>query len=56
MRTEEERLEAYSRLLDSIAWYNQGDISQLAKMARELGRNYTLDLAERKKLLLDSQK
>ena len=56
MRTEEERLEAYSRLLDSIAWYNQGDIFQLAKMARELGRNYTEDLTERKKLLLDSRK
>ena len=56
MRTEEERLEAYSRLLDSIAWYNQGDIFQLAKMAKELGRNYTLDLVERKKLLQDSQK
>ncbi len=56
MEAEEKKLEAYSRLLDSIAWYNQGDIFQLAKMARELGRNYTLDLAERKKLLLDSQK
>ena len=54
MRTEEERLEAYSRLLDSIAWYNKGDIVQLAKMAKELGRNYTEDLTERKKLMLDS--
>ena len=54
MKKEEEKLTAYSRLLDSIAWYNKGDIFQLAKMAKELGRNYTVDLAERKKLMLDS--
>ena len=56
MEAEEKKLEAYSRLLDSIAWYNKGDIFQLAKMAKELGRNYTEDLTERKKLMLDSRK
>lgn len=54
MEAEEKKLEAYSRLLDSIAWYNKGDIVKLAKMAKELGRNYTEDLTERKKLMLDS--
>lgn len=54
MKKEEEKLTAYSKLLDSIAWYNKGDIFQLAKMVKELGTNYTADLTERKKLMLDS--
>lgn len=44
-------LEEYSRLLDSIAWYRKGDIFELAKLAKSLGRNYTQDLAERKQAL-----
>lgn len=46
-----DKLEEYSRLLDSIAWYRQGDIFELAKLAKSLGRNYTQDLAERKQAL-----
>lgn len=46
-------LEDYSRLLDSIAWYNQGDVIELAKLAKKLGRNYTEDLAERKSALAE---
>ncbi|WP_041914919.1 hypothetical protein [Selenomonas ruminantium] len=44
-------LEEYSRLLDSIAWYNRGDVLELAKMAKKLGRSYMQDLAERKQAL-----
>lgn len=46
-------LEDYSRLLDGIAWYNQGDVIELAKLAKKLGRDYMQDLAERKSALAD---
>lgn len=46
-------LEEYSRLLDGIAWYNQGDVIELAKLAKKLGRDYMQDLAERKSALAD---
>lgn len=46
-------LEEYSRLLDNIAWYNQGDVIELAKLAKKLGRDYMQDLAERKSALTD---
>jgi len=45
----------YSRMLDEVAWYDNGDIFELAKLAKQLNRNYTIDLAERKKQLLDSK-
>jgi len=48
-------LVTYSRKLDELAWYNRGDIFELIRLARKLGRNYTIDLAERKKQLLDSK-
>ena len=48
-------LARYSRMLDEIAWYCNGDIIELAKLARRLNRNYTIDLSERKKQLLDSK-
>ena len=50
---EEKLLVEYSRMLDSIAWYNKGDVLELAKLAKKLGRNYTQDLAERKSALAD---
>lgn len=50
----DEKIKAYSELLDNIAWYRKGDIFQLAKMAKELGRNYTQDLTERKMALINS--
>ena len=46
-------LEDYSRLLDGIAWYNQGDVIELARMAKKLGRDYMQDLAGRKSALTD---
>ena len=50
---DEKLLGEYSRMLDSIAWYNKGDVLELAKLAKKLGRNYTQDLAERKSALAD---
>ena len=50
---DEKLLEEYSQLLDNIAWYNKGDVIELAKLAKKLGRNYTQDLAERKSALAD---
>ena len=50
-----ELLARYSRMLDEVAWYGNGDIFELAKVAKQLNRNYTIDLAERKKQLLDSK-
>ena len=41
-------LEEYCQLLDNIAWHREGDILQLAKLAKKLRRNYMQDLAERK--------
>ena len=50
---DEKLLEDYSHLLDEIAWYNKGDVIQLAKMAKKLGRDYMRDLTERKSALVD---
>ena len=50
---DEKLLEEYSHLLDEIAWYNKGDVIQLAKMAKKLGRDYMRDLTERKSALVD---
>ncbi len=47
-------IEDYSRMLDDYAWHNKGDIIAIAKAAKELGRNYMDDIAERKKMLIDS--
>lgn len=51
----DELIARYSRMLDNIAWYGNGDIFELAKLAKRLNRNYTIDLAESKKQLLDSK-
>ena len=50
------KLKTYSEMLDNIAWYNKGNIFDLAKLAKELGRNYTQDLAERKQALITQEK
>ena len=50
---DEKLLEEYSHLLDEIAWYNNGDVIELAKLAKKLGRDYMQDLAERKSALSD---
>lgn len=43
-----DKLTEYSRMIDNFAWYGEGDIFQIAKFAKQLGRNYTEDIAERK--------
>lgn len=49
-------IEKYSRMIDEFAWYGKGNIFEIAKMAKKLNRHYTVDLAERKKLVLESKK
>lgn len=51
-----DKLKSYSELLDNIAWYNKGDVIELAKMAKKLGRDYMKDLTERKMALITPQK
>lgn len=53
---QDDLLVKYSRMLDEVAWYNRGDIYDLIRLARKLGRNYTIDLADRRKQLLDSKR
>lgn len=51
-----DKLTEYSRLIDDFAWYGKGDIFKIAKLAKELGRNYTEDIANRKLQAIQSQK
>lgn len=51
-----DKLTEYSRLVDDFAWYNKGDIFKIAKLAKELGRNYTEDIASRKLQAMQSHK
>lgn len=51
----EEQLKAYSRALDEMAWYGNGSMIELARMAKTLGRNLVEDLAERKLALIRQQ-
>ena len=47
----EKELEKYSRMIDDFAWFNRGEITEIAKLAKKLGRNYTQDIADRKMAL-----
>ena len=38
-------------MIDDFAWFNNGDIVEIAKFAKKLGRNYTQDIADRKMAL-----
>lgn len=49
-------INTYSELLDNIAWYNKGNVIELAKMAKNLGRDYMKDLTERRMALITPQK
>lgn len=51
-----DKLKEYSRMIDEFAWYGKGDIFAIAKLAKQLGRNYTEDIANRKLQLLESRK
>ena len=48
------KIEEYSRMVDEFSWYNKGDVFVIAKAAKELGRDYMQDIAESKKMLIDS--
>lgn len=49
-------IERYSRMVDDYAWYSQGDIFAIAKLAKKLGRDYMQDIVARKKQLLNAQR
>ena len=51
-----DKLTEYSRLIDDFAWYGKGDIFKIAKLDKELGRNYTEDIANRKLQVMQSRK
>ena len=53
---QEELLEQYSRQIDELAWYGKGNLIEIAKLAKKLGRSYTVDIAERKAQLLNAQR
>ena len=50
-KNRERELTEYSLMIDNFAWFNKGDIMQIAKLAKKLGRNYTQDIADRKMAL-----
>lgn len=52
----ENLLEQYSLALDNMAWYGQGNLVDIARLAKKLGRSYTVDIAERKAQLLNAQR
>lgn len=47
-------IERYSRMVDDFAWYSQGDIFDLAKLAKKLGRDYMQDIVARKKQMINA--
>lgn len=49
-------IERYSRMVDDFAWYSQGDIFVIAKLAKKLKRDYMQDITARKKQMLNAQK
>ena len=46
----------YSRMIDDFAWFNKGDIFEIAKLAKRLNRNYMVDITERKKMVLNTKR
>ena len=46
----------YSRMIDDFAWYDKGEIFEIAKLAKLLNRDYMADIVARKKMALDSAK
>ena len=49
-------IEKYSRMIDDFAWFNKGDIFEIAKLAKRLNRNYMEDITERKKMVLNTKR
>ena len=48
----ENELKEYSKMIDDFAWYNKGDLTKIAQMAKKLNRSYTQDIAERKMAII----
>ena len=48
-------IEKYSHMIDDFAWFNKGNIFEIAKLAKRLGRSYMQDLADRKMALITPQ-
>ena len=53
---EEKLLEEYSLAIDTMAWDGHGNLVEIAKLAKQLNRSYTDDIAERKAQLINSQR
>ena len=53
---EEKDLKKYSRMIDDYAWHSQGDIIEIAKFAKKLGRDYMHDIIERKSAIIKDSK
>ena len=49
-------IEKYSRMIDDFAWFNKGDIFEIAKLAKRLNRNYMEDITERKKMAFNARR
>lgn len=49
-------IEKYSRMIDDFAWYDKGDIFEIAKLAKRLNRNYMEDITERKKMAFNARR
>ena len=49
-------IEKYSRMIDDFAWFNKGDIFEIAKLAKRLNRNYMVDITERKKMVFNARR
>lgn len=49
-------LAEYSELIDEFAWFRKGDVMIIARIARQLGRDYMADISERKIQLINSKK
>lgn len=49
-------LSEYSMMIDEFAWYRRGDVMIIARVARQLGRDYMADITERKLQLINSKK
>ena len=52
----ETELTEYSRMIDDYAWYNKGNIFEIAKTAQLLGRNYMEDITNRKMAMIPAMK
>lgn len=47
-------LKEYSRMIDDFAWFNKGNIFEIAKLAKKLGRDYMSDITQAKCQLLET--